>query len=163
VHGSLDGQNLEIPLWVKLSAATAIGLGSYVGGWRIIKTLGTRVTDIEPPQGFSAEGAGASVLLAASYYGYPLSTTQIVSGSVFGAGIGKRLASVEWGVVGQMVAAWLLTLPAAALVAGLAFELNDFLGQDSAGPIALAVLAIAGSITLFVLAQRNPVRPADFE
>ena len=163
VHGSLDGNDLVIPLWVKLSAATAIALGSYVGGWRIIKTLGTRVTDIEPPQGFAAEGSGASVLLAASYYGYPLSTTQIVSGAVFGAGIGKRLASVKWGVVGQMVIAWLLTLPAAALVAGLAFELSDFLGQDSAGPIVLAVLAAAGSLTLFVLAQRNPVRPADFE
>ena len=162
VHGSLDGQNLEIPIWVKLSAATAIGLGSYVGGWRIIKTLGTRVTDIEPEQGFAAEGSGASVLLAASYYGFPLSTTQIVSGSVFGAGIGKRLASVEWSVVGKMVVAWLLTLPAAALVAGLAFELSDFLGADAAGPIALAVLAVAGSVTMFLLAQRNPVRAADF-
>lgn len=163
VHGSLDGgANLEIPLWVKVSAALSISIGTYMGGWRIIKTMGKDVTDISPPQGFSAEGAGASVLLAASYYGFPLSTTQVISGSVFGAGVGKKLSAVHWGVVGQMVTAWIFTLPAAALVAAGAFELSDFLGEEVAGPIVLAIIAIAAFSTIYVVTQRNPVRAEDF-
>ena len=103
-----------MPLWVTVSAALAISLGTYVGGWRIIQTLGHRITDIETPQGFSAETSSAVVILAASQAGYPLSTTHVTSGGVMGAGVGKRAAEVHWGIAGRLVTAWLLTLPAAA-------------------------------------------------
>jgi inorganic phosphate transporter, PiT family len=160
-HGTLDPQNFTIPLWVKLSAATAIALGTYAGGWRIIRTLGHRVTDLESPQGFSAEASGAAVILAASYQGFPLSTTQVVSGAVFGTGIGKRLATVHWEVAGRMVTAWILTLPVAGAIAWAAFELSDALGTRSAGSAVLAVLAALGFAGLFALAKRHPVTAAD--
>ena len=105
------------PTWVIVAAATAIALGTYSGGWRIIRTMGTRIIKMDPAQGFSAQGAGAAVILASSHYGFPLSTTQVISGGVMGAGAGKRLSAVRWGVAGNIVAAWLLTLPAAGLVA----------------------------------------------
>jgi PiT family inorganic phosphate transporter len=159
-HGTLDPQNFTIPVWVKLAAATAIALGTYAGGWRIIRTLGHRVTDLESPQGFSAESSSAAVILAASYQGFPLSTTQVVSGAVLGTGIGKRLATVHWGVAGRMVTAWLLTLPVAGAIAWAAFELSDALGTRSAGAIVLAALAALGFAGLFALARRRPVTPA---
>jgi PiT family inorganic phosphate transporter len=160
-HGSLSGDVETIPLWVKLASATAIACGTAIGGWRIIQTMGHGLVKLEPPMGFSAEASGGAVLLASSYYGFPLSTTHIVSGSILGAGVGKRLADVHWGLAGRMVAAWLLTLPAAALVAGVAWYLTDGLGGDSAGPPALFALAAAGAVGLFVVAQKRPVTPSD--
>jgi PiT family inorganic phosphate transporter len=99
-----------VPTWVIVAAATAISLGTYLGGWRIIRTLGHRITKIETPQGFSAETTSAVVILAASQAGYPLSTTHVTSGGMMGSGVGKRAAEVHWGVAGQMAFAWLLTL-----------------------------------------------------
>jgi PiT family inorganic phosphate transporter len=160
-HGSLAGDDPSIPLWVKLAAATAISAGTAIGGWRIIKTMGHGLVKLEPPMGFAAESSGGAVLLASSYYGFPLSTTHIVSGSILGAGVGKRLAEVHWGLAGRMVAAWLLTLPAAALVAGGAWYVTDALGGTTAGPPALFALAAAGAVALFVVASRRPVTPAD--
>lgn len=160
-HGSLSGDVDAIPLWVKLASATAISCGTAIGGWRIIQTMGHGLVRIEPPMGFSAEASGGAVLLASSYYGFPLSTTHIVSGSILGAGAGKRLADVHWGLAARMVAAWLLTLPAAALVAGVAWYLTDGLGGDSIGPPVLFAIAAAGAIGLVVVAQRRPVTPAD--
>jgi PiT family inorganic phosphate transporter len=91
-YGSIDADNVTIPLWVKFAAATAIALGTYMGGWRIIRTFGHRLTgDVETPQGLSAESSAGAVILASSYYGFPLSTTQITSGAVMGSGVGKRL------------------------------------------------------------------------
>src|ERR671935_119184 len=98
------------------AAATAIGLGTYSGGWRIIRTMGMRIIKMDTAQGFSAQGAGAAVILASSHFGFPLSTTHVISGGVMGAGAGKRLSAVRWGVAGNIVAAWLLTLPAAAAI-----------------------------------------------
>ena len=161
VHGSLPAENFAVPFWVKLAAATAIAAGSYAGGWRLIRTLGKRITEIEPSQGFAAEASTASVLLTASYYGFPLSTTQVVSGGIFGAGLGKRLAEVRWGLAGQMAVAWLLTVPAAALVAAGAFELNDILGETGAGPVVVSLLAAAAGVGLFAVAQRTRVTAAD--
>ena len=115
-HGDISATNFSVPLWVKLVCATAIALGTATGGWRIINTMGNRITTVESPQGFAAETASASVILASSYYGYPLSTTQVVTGGVMGAGLGKKLASVHWGVVGQMAGAWVLTIPSAAIL-----------------------------------------------
>src|ERR687894_1086873 len=109
----------DVPTWVIVSAAGAIALGTYVGGWRIIRTMGSRIIKMDPAQGFAAQSVGATVILAASHVGFPLSTTHVISGSIMGAGAAKRVSAVRWGVAGNIVAAWVLTLPAAA--AGWAF------------------------------------------
>jgi len=159
VHGSLD-KGADPPTWVILAAALAIGLGTYIGGWRVIKTLGHGLTKVEAPQGFAAETSGASVLLASSYFGYPLSTTHIVSGAVVGSGVGKRLAEVRWSLAGRIVLAWLVTLPAAAAVAALvAAGLDE--ANSTAGPIVVAALGALGAGLLFWAAQRNPVTAKD--
>src|SRR5439155_7181446 len=111
------------PIWVILTAGTAIALGTYLGGWRIIQTMGKKLTEIQTPQGFAAETSAAAVILASSHLGFALSTTHVCSGGIIGSGIGKRLAEVRWGVAGRMVIAWLLTLPAAAAVGALAGRL----------------------------------------
>jgi inorganic phosphate transporter, PiT family len=117
LHDNGDVANLEIPTWVKVSAGLAIGLGTYVGGWRIIRTLGQRVFRMEPESGFAAQAAAGTTIYLATKYGYPLSTTHVVSGAVMGAGATRRLSAVRWGVAGNIVVAWILTLPASALVA----------------------------------------------
>src|SRR5215510_7801242 len=115
-NGSLQGgDNLDVPTWVVVTCATAIALGTYCGGWRIIKTLGTKVVEVRPPQGFGSEAIAATVILASSHVGYPLSTTQVVSGAVTGAGVGRPGAQVNWNVAGRIVIGWILTLPMAAL------------------------------------------------
>jgi PiT family inorganic phosphate transporter len=106
-----------IPTWVIVAAGLAIGLGTYVGGWRIMRTLGQRIYGMEPENGFAAQVAGGTTLYLATRFGYPVSTTHVVSGSVMGAGATRRLSAVRWGVAGNIVVAWLLTIPAAALVA----------------------------------------------
>jgi len=117
LHDNGDVANLEIPNWVKVSAGVAIGLGTYVGGWRIIRTLGQRVVRMEPESGFAAQAAAGTTIYLATKYGYPLSTTHVVSGAVMGAGATRRLSAVRWGVAGNILVAWVLTIPAAALVA----------------------------------------------
>jgi PiT family inorganic phosphate transporter len=107
----------HIPTWVIVAAGLAIAAGTYVGGWRIMRTLGQRVFSIEPPSGFAAQATAGVTIYAATKYGYPLSTTHVISGAVMGAGATKRLSAVRWGVAGNIVAAWILTVPAAALVA----------------------------------------------
>ncbi|HKU58403.1 MAG TPA: inorganic phosphate transporter [Gaiellaceae bacterium] len=116
-HGSIS--TFYIPTWVKIAAALAIGLGTYSGGWRIMRTLGQRVFQMDPPAGFAAQASAGAVIYASTKYGYPLSTTHVVSGAVMGSGATKRLSAVRWGVAGNIVFAWLLTLPAAALVAAI--------------------------------------------
>ncbi len=142
------------PFWVILSAGTAIALGTYLGGWRIIRTLGKRITEIETPQGFAAETSSTGVILVSSQLGFPLSTTQVCSGAIFGAGAGRRLAEVRWGLAGQMVIAWLLTLPAAAIVGALAGRVAQT-GTVGTVVVAVAGLAIAGGI--YALSRRQPV------
>jgi inorganic phosphate transporter, PiT family len=107
----------HIPTWVIVAAGLAIAAGTYVGGWRIMRTLGQRVFSMEPPSGFAAQATAGATIYAATKYGYPLSTTHVISGAVMGAGATKRLSAVRWGVAGNIVAAWILTIPAAALVA----------------------------------------------
>ena len=108
--GHISANHFYVPFWVKLVCAAAISLGTVTGGWRIINTMGNRITSIESPQGFAAAAASGSVILASSYYGYPLSTTQVVSGGVIGSGLGKK-QPVHWGVFGQMVSAWITHHP----------------------------------------------------
>ena len=163
-HGDISATNFSVPLWVKLICASAIALGTATGGWRIINTMGNRITTVESPQGFAAETASASVILASSYYGYPLSTTQVVTGGVMGSGLGKKLASVHWGVVGQMAGAWVLTIPSAAILAGVAWEITDiFGGHSNLGAVIIAALAVAGGFGLWSLAQRNKITAADLD
>src|SRR5690606_41460564 len=106
--------------WVIAVCALAIALGTYVGGWRIIRTVGTGITDVTPQQGFAAEASTAATILASSHLGFALSTTQVASGSVIGAGLGKENGVVRWRVAGRIALAWLVTLPAAAAMAALA-------------------------------------------
>jgi PiT family inorganic phosphate transporter len=114
-HGSIS--TFYIPTWVKVVAALTIGAGTYVGGWRIVRTLGQRIYKMAPEHGFAAQIAAGSTLYLGTHYGFPISTTHVVTGSVMGAGATRRLSAVRWGVAGNIVFAWLLTLPAAGLVA----------------------------------------------
>ena len=142
-NGNL-GAGDSIPSWVIVSSATAIALGTYVGGWRIIRTMGSRIIKMDPAQGFAAQGTGAAVILAASHVGFPLSTTHVMSGAIMGAGAAKRVSAVRWGVAGNILFAWVLTLPAAALVGGFTYALVALLGTDGVGPLVVsAVLLVA--------------------
>ena len=114
-HGSIS--KFEIPTWVKIVAALTIAAGTYVGGWRIVRTLGQRIYKMAPEHGFAAQIAAGSTLYLGTHYGFPISTTHVVTGSVMGAGATRRLSAVRWGVAGNIVFAWLLTLPAAGLAA----------------------------------------------
>ncbi len=143
------------PDWVIVSCGTAIAAGTYFGGWRIIRTLGKGLIDIEPAQGFAAEGASTAVILASTKFGIPLSTTQVTSGSVVGAGMGRR-EPVRWAVFGRMVVTWLVTLPSAALVGAAAFAGQNAIGGDL-GVIVL-LLVVAGYCGLiYVLSRRSAV------
>jgi PiT family inorganic phosphate transporter len=144
-HGTLaaGSGDPEVPTWVIVSAATAIALGTYMGGWRIIRTMGMRIHKMDTAQGFSAQGAGAAVILASTHFGFPLSTTQVIAGAVMGSGAAKRLSAVRWGVAGNIVVAWLLTLPAAAAVGAVVYGFTDIFGADSAvGPVIVTVLGL---------------------
>jgi inorganic phosphate transporter, PiT family len=136
-------EGADPPTWVIVSAATAIALGTYMGGWRIIKTMGTRIIRMDSAQGFSAQGAGSAVILASSHFGYPLSTTHVISGAVMGAGAGKRLSAVRWGVAGNIVAAWLLTFPAAAAIGALTYGITAIFGDGVIGPVLVLVAGVA--------------------
>jgi PiT family inorganic phosphate transporter len=114
-HGTIS--HFYIPWWVKVGAGLTIAAGTYVGGWRIVKTLGQRIYKMQPEQGFAAQVAAGSTLYAGTHFGFPISTTHVVSGSVLGAGAVQRLSAVRWGVAGSIVVAWVVTLPAAAAVA----------------------------------------------
>ncbi len=117
-----------VPIWVIMASATAIAAGTYSGGWRIIRTMGRRVIRVESPSGFSTELAASLVILGASHLGYPVSTTHVVNGSLMGSGATKRLSAVRWGVAGNIITAWLLTIPLAALVALVAYPVISALG-----------------------------------
>ena len=114
-HGTIS--SFYIPTWVKIAAGLTIAAGTYAGGWRIIRTLGQRIYKMAPEHGFAAQIAAGSTLYLGTHYGFPISTTHVVSGSVMGAGATRRLSAVRWGVAGNIVSAWLLTMPAAGLVA----------------------------------------------
>jgi inorganic phosphate transporter, PiT family len=115
------GKLPEVPLWVVLSAHAAIGLGTLSGGWRIVKTMGTKIVKLQPVGGFCAETAGALTLFGATAAGIPVSTTHTITGSIVGVGSAKRFSAVKWGVAGRIVWAWVLTIPAAAVIAGLSY------------------------------------------
>ncbi|HET9185756.1 MAG TPA: inorganic phosphate transporter [Solirubrobacterales bacterium] len=159
-NGSL-GAGANPPTWVIVASATAIALGTYSGGWRIIKTTGTRIIKMDAAQGFSSQGAGAAVILASTHFGFPLSTTHVINGAVMGAGAGKRLSAVRWGVAGNIVVAWLLTLPAAALIGGLTYGFTRIFGTGALGPVLVTLMALSLIAAAFARrAQRGAPLPA---
>jgi inorganic phosphate transporter, PiT family len=138
-----------VPTWVALAAAIAIGLGTWAGGWRIIRTMGTRIVRMQPVDGFAAQTAAAAVIQLATAWGLPVSTTQVVSGAVMGAGATQRFSAVRWGVARRIVWAWIFTIPASAILAASAALLI------TAGPIAVMFAAlILGTVTLVWVARR---------
>ena len=158
-NGNLSS-DANVPTWVVICAASAISLGTYFGGWRIIRTMGTRIIKMDAAQGFSAQGAGAAVILASSHYGFPLSTTQVISGGVMGAGAGKKVSAVRWGVAGNIVVAWLLTLPAAAGVGAATYGFSQLFGDGAAGPVIISALGIAALAFAFARRLRQEPLPA---
>jgi len=117
--------NADIPLWVILLAATAISLGTAAGGWRIIRTMGQKVVKLDPVHGFAAETTAATIIFTASHFGMPVSTTHVISTAIMGVGASDRLSAVRWGVAGNIIIAWILTIPASGLAAALAFFVLD--------------------------------------
>ncbi|MEU5690168.1 inorganic phosphate transporter [Actinosynnema sp. NPDC020468] len=144
------------PLWVVLSAAVAIALGTYLGGWRITHTLGKGLTTIEAPQGFAAQTSAATVIMASSHLGFALSTTHVASGGIMGSGLGRQVDGVRWGVAGRMALAWVFTLPAAGLVGALAGKVASL---GTVGVVAVALVGVAVSVVVWLLSRREPVRP----
>ncbi|WP_058234714.1 inorganic phosphate transporter [Devriesea agamarum] len=140
--------------WVILSCALAIAIGTYSGGWRIIRTMGRGITEIKPVQGFSAEVSTASAILASSHLGFALSTTQVASGSVLGSGLGRRGSSVQWGTAGRIALAWLLTLPSAGIIGAVSAALMHV---SEAGFMIVAIAGMAGIAIIFVISQRSAV------
>ena len=155
--GSVSSQAVYVPLWVKLSAALAIALGTYLGGWRIIHTMGKGLVDISSPQGLAADSSSATVILASSQLGFALSTTHVATGSIMGVGVGKKGASVRWAVAGRMVTAWAITFPAAAVMGALMYWVAAGLG-GIIGP--LVVFAILCGLSLYMW-KRSRVNKVD--
>ncbi|MET0492111.1 MAG: inorganic phosphate transporter [Actinoplanes sp.] len=146
----------SIPFWVKAACALAIAAGTYLGGWRIIRTLGKGLVEISPPQGLAAEAASAAVILSSSHLGFALSTTHVATGSILGSGVGKPGAQVRWRVAGRMVAAWLITLPAAAVVGAIMWWIGNILGGVG-GAILIFVLLLAAATFMYLRSRRTPV------
>ncbi|WP_084516035.1 inorganic phosphate transporter [Microbacterium luticocti] len=146
-------------LWVIFACAFTIALGTYLGGWRIIRTLGKGLTDVKPAQGFAAETSTAATILASSALGFALSTTQVASGSVIGSGLGRRGSKVRWGTAGRIAVGWLLTLPAAGVVGALAALIVQWLGMW--GILLDALLALAVIVGLFWRSRRDAVTAAN--
>jgi PiT family inorganic phosphate transporter len=155
-HGSL-GAGADPPLWVIASSAAAIALGTYSGGWRIIKTTGTRIIKMDAAQGFSAQGAGAAVILASTHFGYPLSTTHVINGGVMGAGAAKRVSAVRWGIAGNIVTAWVLTLPAAALLGAAVYGITRIFGTGALGPLIVTMMSLSLLAAVFARRVRRGV------
>jgi PiT family inorganic phosphate transporter len=158
-HGDIAASNFHVPDWVVVSSASAIALGTYSGGWRIIKTMGSRIIKMDSAQGFSAQGAGAAVILAASHYGYPLSTTHVISGAVMGAGAAKRVSAVRWGLAGNIMVAWVLTIPAAGAMGAATWGVTRLFGTGAIGPLVVstALLLLVGFAFARRLQQGSPI------
>ncbi|MFF2654783.1 anion permease [Streptomyces sp. NPDC058045] len=154
VTGGVLAPGSNPPVWVITSAGLAIALGTYLGGWRIIRTMGRGLTELAPPQGFAAQTSAATAILASSHLGFSLSTTQVCSGAVMGAGLGRKGGVVRWSTASRMFAAWGLTLPAAGLVGAGAEFLTS---RGTWGVVTTGVLLVAGSGLIWTLSRRRPV------
>ncbi|MBV2355112.1 inorganic phosphate transporter [Streptomyces sp. J2-1] len=154
IAGGVISPGSNPPTWVILSAGLAIALGTYIGGWRIIRTMGTGLTDLSTRQGFAAQTSAATAILASSHLGFSLSTTHVVSGSVMGAGLGRKGGVVRWSTATRMTVAWVLTLPAAALVGAGAEKVT---GLGDWGTALVAVFLVAASFGIWKLSRREVV------
>ncbi|HEY2269936.1 MAG TPA: anion permease [Streptosporangiaceae bacterium] len=158
-NGTLAAKS-NAPFWVVLACALAISIGTYLGGWRVIRTLGKGLVEIESPQGMAAESSSAAIILLSASFGYSLSTTHVATGSIIGTGLGKRGAEVRWNVASRMATAWIFTLPSAGLVGAGAFELAHGIG-GSAGVIVDLILLIALSGVIYWRSRANKVDPSN--
>jgi PiT family inorganic phosphate transporter len=158
-EGAISRSHVYVPTWVIIASATSIAFGTYAGGWRIIKTTGMRIIKMDPSQGFAAQSSGAAAILAASHYGFPISTTHVINGGVMGAGAAKRLSAVRWGVAGNIVVAWMLTLPAAALTAACAWWLTRALGGGRAGSLVLFVVMVLALLAILLVRWTRGTQP----
>jgi PiT family inorganic phosphate transporter len=160
-HLTGDVKKDGLPFWIIFSCALAIGLGTYIGGWRVIRTLGKGLVEIESPQGFAAEASSAAVILTSSAAGMALSTTHVATGSILGSGVGKPGAEVRWAVAGRMAVAWLITLPAAGLVGALSYWLSEGVesvtGSALAGDGLIFLILVALSGYMYWRAQQQKV------
>ena len=158
--GTLSNDD-AIPFWVKASCALAIALGTYLGGWRIIRTLGKGIVEVDTPQGVAADGASAAIILTSSHFGMALSTTHVASGSILGSGLGRKGAEVRWSVAGRMVVAWLITLPAAAIVGALTWlighGLNALTGTQFVGELTVFALLIIFCFLMWRHSQKDNI------
>jgi PiT family inorganic phosphate transporter len=149
-----------IPLWVKAVCALSIAAGTYIGGWRVIRTLGKGLVEIESPQGMAAEASSAAIILSSSHLGMALSTTHVATGSILGSGVGRKGAAVRWGVAGRMVVAWVITLPAAGVAGALCWYLvHGIGGVPGVGVVFVILIAAAGAI--FARSRRAPVNSSN--
>jgi len=160
-HLTGDVKANGLPIWIIASCALAIGLGTYLGGWRVIRTLGKGLVEIESPQGLAAEASSAAIILSSSAAGMALSTTHVATGSILGSGVGKPGAQVRWGVAGRMAVAWMITLPAAALVGALSYWLSaiikDITESRLAGDGVIFVILLGLSGYMWFRAQQQKV------
>ncbi|MGV9561792.1 anion permease [Streptomyces sp. NPDC003480] len=154
VTGGVIAPGSNPPTWVIVSAGLAIALGTYLGGWRIVRTLGKGLTDLAPQQGFAAQTSAATAILASSHIGFSLSTTQVCSGAVMGSGLGRKGGVVRWSTATRMLVAWVMTLPAAGLVGAGAEMLTK---QGTWGTVATGVLLLAGAGVIWSLSRRTRV------
>lgn len=158
--GSLKSDD-AIPLWVKAACALAIALGTYLGGWRIIRTLGKGIVEVDTPQGVAADGASAAIILTSSHFGMALSTTHVASGSILGNGLGRKGAEVRWSVAGRMVVAWLITLPAAAIVGALTWligtGMNKLTGTQFVGEMTVFALLVIFCFWMWRHSQKDNI------
>ena len=159
VQGDLTVDGIEqngLPVWIIVSCAIAIALGTYLGGWRIIRTLGKGLVDIEPAQGMAAQASSAAIILTSSHFGMALSTTHVATGSIIGSGVGKPQAQVRWGVAARMVTAWLITLPSAGLIGALCLFVSRLIG-GLAGDLVIFGVLVALSVYMYQRSRRQAV------
>ncbi|MBO1766658.1 inorganic phosphate transporter [Allobranchiibius sp. GilTou38] len=162
-HGSLSDKEIEangLPVWIILVCAGAIALGTYLGGWRVIRTLGKGLVEIEAPQGMAAEAASAVIILTSSNLGMALSTTHVATGSIMGSGVGKPGAQVRWSVAGRMAVGWILTLPAAAVVGAVTYFIGHAVG-GVAGALLIFAILIGLSAFIYLRAQKQKIDAAN--
>jgi PiT family inorganic phosphate transporter len=155
-YGAVNRTEHVPPFWVILACACAMALGTYTGGWRIIRTMGKGIVEIKSPQGMAAESSSAVIILLSAHFGYALSTTQVVTGSVLGSGVGKPGAQVRWSVAGRMAAAWLITLPSAGLVGAVTYFIVHKIGGYP-GAIIGFLLLIATATAIYLQSRKTKV------
>ena len=155
-YGSVSKTAAAPPLWVIVGCAVAMASGTYLGGWRIIRTLGKGLVEIKSPQGMAAESSSAAIILLSAHFGYALSTTQVCTGSVMGSGLGKPGGEVRWGVAGRMAVAWLVTLPLAGLVGAITYYIVHLIGGYPGAVVGVGLL-VAVSATIYVRSRKTKV------